>query len=64
MKSAAAADLAEDVAEGMEAVGRLRFGDDPTVTKLLDGLETETREGSCLITWDAAPRRRVLSRPR
>lgn len=53
MASADAAELAEDVAEGMEAVGRLRFGGEADVLKLIDGLETQTRDATCLISWDA-----------
>lgn len=54
MKSPAAADLAEDVTEGLAAVGQLRFGGEADVMKLIAGLETETRDGSCMISWDAA----------
>jgi len=54
MKSAEAADLAEDVAEGMAAVGKLRFGGEADVLELIDGLETETRDGTCMISWDAS----------
>jgi hypothetical protein len=53
MTSAEAADQAEDVVEGMEALGRLRFGDDATALKLIDGLETKTDGDTCMISWDA-----------
>jgi hypothetical protein len=53
MKSAEAADLAEDVVEGLAAVGKLRFGGEADVLKLVDGLETETRDSTCMIAWDA-----------
>jgi len=53
MKSAEAAELADDVVEGMAAVGRLRFGGEADVLKLIDGLDTGTRGGTCMISWDA-----------
>ena len=54
MKSAEAADDAEDVVEGFEALGRLRFGDDAAATRLIDGLETKTEAATCMISWDAS----------
>jgi len=53
MRSDDAADKAEDVVEGMEALARLRFGDDAAVGKLIDGLETGTSGSTCSISWDA-----------
>ncbi|NDC64847.1 MAG: hypothetical protein EBZ59_12910, partial [Planctomycetia bacterium] len=53
MTSAEAAELAEDVVEGMEALGRLRFGDDKAALKLVDGVATKTEGSTCMISWDA-----------
>lgn len=53
MTSAEAAEQAEDVVEGMEALGRLRFGDDAAALKLVDGVETKTEGSTCMIAWDA-----------
>lgn len=54
MNSASAADLAEDVVEGFDAVVRLRWADDALAMKLVSGLETETSGDMCTISWDAA----------
>ncbi|MFM7108970.1 MAG: hypothetical protein ACKOZU_10320, partial [Planctomycetaceae bacterium] len=54
MKSAEAADEAEDVVEGLEAIGRLRFGDEAAAMKLVDGLETRTEGSTCMVSWDAS----------
>lgn len=54
MKSPKAADQAEDVVEGFEALGRLRFGDDAAAMKLVDGVETKTDGSTCMISWDAS----------
>lgn len=53
MKSANDAELAEDVVEGMAAVGRLQFGGEADVLELIDGLDAEARDGGCMISWDA-----------
>jgi len=54
MKSVEAADLAEDVVKGFEAVVRLRWGGDDDAMTLLSGLRTETDGETCRISWDAA----------
>jgi hypothetical protein len=53
MKSAEAADQAEDVVEGMEALARLRWGDDAAAMRLVDGLESKVDGSTCMIMWDA-----------
>lgn len=53
MKSPEAADDAENVVEGMEALARLRFGDDAAAMKLVEGLETKTDGSTCMVSWDA-----------
>lgn len=53
MQSDTAADQAEDVVEGMEALARLRWGDDAGAMKLVDGLTTSTDGSTCMIAWDA-----------
>lgn len=54
MDSAEAADLAEDVVEGMAATVRLGLGAEPGVRGLVDGLETATKGSICRIAWDAS----------
>ena len=53
MKSKEAADQAEDVVEGLAALARLRWGDDQSVLKLVDAIDTETAGQACMIAWDA-----------
>lgn len=53
MTSPEAADQVEDVVEGFEALGRLRFGDEAAALKLVDALETKTEGATCMISWDA-----------
>lgn len=53
MQSDEAADDLEDVIEGMEALARLRFGDDAAVIKLVEGLEMKTQGSTCTVSWDA-----------
>lgn len=53
MASSEAAGQTEDVVEGMEALGRLRFGDDAAAMKLIDGVKTKTEGSTCMIVWDA-----------
>jgi hypothetical protein len=53
MKTEVAAEQAEDVVEGMQSLARLRWGDDPTVLKLADEIETEQRGSTLMISWDA-----------
>jgi len=48
----AAADAARVVA-GMEAVGRLRYGREADVLKLISGLTSEVDGGTCSIAWNA-----------
>jgi hypothetical protein len=53
MVSADAADLAEDVAEGLAATLALGLGKEPGVMKLVEGIETTTAGTTCMIAWDA-----------
>ena len=53
MESDAAAELADDVAEGLAATVALGLGKEEGVMGLVDGLETTTRGKTCLIAWDA-----------
>jgi hypothetical protein len=53
MKSAEAATQAKAVTEGLAALASLSFGQEADVMKLVTGLETVTRGGTCLISWDA-----------
>lgn len=53
MESAEAAELAEDVAEGLAATATLGLGKEKGVTKLVEGLETMTEGKACMIAWDA-----------
>jgi len=53
MDSDEAARQAEAVTEGFVALGKLRFGDEPQVMKLIDGVETTTSGSTSSITWDA-----------
>ena len=53
MQSAEAADQAGDVVEGLEALGRLRFGEETAALKLVNGLETKTEGATCMVSWDA-----------
>lgn len=53
MESAEAAELAEDVAEGMAATAALGLGKEKGVMKLIEGLETTTDGKACMIAWDA-----------
>jgi hypothetical protein len=54
MDSAEAADLAEDVVEGMAATVRLGLGAEPGVPGLVDGLKTTTKGSICQVAWDAS----------
>lgn len=53
MDSEEAARQAEAVTEGFVALGKLRFGDEPQVMKLIDGVETTTSGSTSSIAWDA-----------
>jgi uncharacterized glyoxalase superfamily protein PhnB len=53
MESDEAARQAEAVTEGLVALGKLRFGDEPQVMKLIDGVETMTSGSTCSIAWGA-----------
>jgi uncharacterized glyoxalase superfamily protein PhnB len=53
MESDEAARQAEAVTEGLVALGQLRFGDEPQVIKLIDGVETMTSGSTCSIAWGA-----------
>jgi hypothetical protein len=53
MDSAEAAELAEDVAEGLAATVALGGGKFPGVMKLVEGVETMTDGKTCMIAWDA-----------
>ena len=53
MDSEEAARQAEAVTEGFVALGKLRFGDESQVMKLIDGVETTTSGSSSSISWDA-----------
>jgi len=54
MESEEAARQAEAVTEGFVALGKLRFGDEPQVMKLIDGVETTTSGSTSSIAWNAA----------
>ena len=54
MESDEAARQAEAVTEGLVALGKLRFGDEPQVMKLIDGVETMTSGSTSSIAWNAA----------
>lgn len=54
MKSDEDADRAEDVVEGLEALARLRWADNPNVMRLVDGLEARSEGRTCTVSWDAA----------
>lgn len=54
MESAEAAGQAEDVVEGLVALGSLRFGGEADVMKLVSGVETATSGDTCRIAWDAS----------
>jgi len=53
MDSAEAAELAEDVAEGLAATVALGLGKQAGVMKLVEGMETMTDGKTCMIAWDA-----------
>jgi hypothetical protein len=53
MESAAAAELAEDVAEGLAATVALGIGKEAGVMPLVEGIETMTDGQTCMIVWDA-----------
>ena len=53
MESAEAAELAEDVAEGLAATAALGLGKEKGVMKLVESLETMTDGKACMIAWDA-----------
>lgn len=53
MDSEEAARQAEAVTEGFVALGKLRFGDEAQVMKLIDGIETTTSGSTSSIAWDA-----------
>jgi hypothetical protein len=53
MDSEEAARQAEAVTEGFVALGKLRFGDEPQVMKLIDGVETTTSGSTSSIAWNA-----------
>lgn len=53
MDSEEAARQAEAVTEGFVALGKLRFGDEEQVMKLIDGVETTTSGSTSSIAWDA-----------
>jgi hypothetical protein len=53
MNSAAAAEQAKSVTEGLAALGMLRFGREADVTKLVKAAETTVRGDVCTISWDA-----------
>ncbi|MFM7135539.1 MAG: hypothetical protein ACKO1M_00515 [Planctomycetota bacterium] len=53
MDSEEAARQAEAVTEGFVALGKLRFGDEEQVMKLIDGVETTTSGSTCSIAWNA-----------
>jgi hypothetical protein len=53
MESDEAARQAEAVTEGFVALGKLRFGDEERVMKLIDGVETVISGSTCSIAWDA-----------
>lgn len=53
MDSDDAARQAEAVTEGFVALGKLQFGDEAQVLKLVDGVETMTSGSTCSITWSA-----------
>jgi hypothetical protein len=53
MESPEAAELAEDVAEGLAATVALGAGKEPGVMKLVEGIETMTDGKTCMIAWDA-----------
>lgn len=53
MESDQAAELAEDVAEGLAATVALGLGGEKGVLKLVEGLETMTRGKTCLLAWNA-----------
>jgi hypothetical protein len=53
MKSPEAADQAEDVVEGLEAVARLRWADAAAAMRIVDGLESKVDGSTCTIMWDA-----------
>ena len=53
MESAEAAELAEDVTEGLAATVALGLGKEAGVMKLVEGVETMTDGKTCMIAWDA-----------
>ena len=53
MASEEAARQAEAVTEGFVALGRLQFGGEQAVMKLIDGVETMTSGSTSSIAWDA-----------
>ena len=54
MKSPEAATQVKAINDGFKAIGTLRFGNDPDVKKLIDGLQSTVQDKTVRIGWEAS----------